>query len=61
MKTYQIGVAYTMYGYLTIEANNEKEALQKANDSNIGLADVAEAEYLDDSWDVDNESVAELY
>lgn len=61
MKTYRIGVAYTMYGYLTIEANNEKEALQKANDSNVSLADVEEAEYLDDSWDVDNESVAELY
>lgn len=61
MKTYRIGVAYAMYGYLTVEANNEKEALQKANDSNVSLDDVADAEYLDESWDIDNESITELY
>lgn len=61
MKTYRVGVAYSMYGYLTVEANSAEEALKKANEANVSLADVAEAEYLDDSWDVDNESVAELY
>lgn len=61
MKTYRIGVAYSMYGYLTVEANSVEEALKKANEANVSLAEVEEAEYLDDSWDVDNESVAELY
>lgn len=61
MKKYSIGVAYTMYGYLTIEANSAEEALRKANESDISLAEVAGAEYLDDSWDVDAESVTELY
>lgn len=60
-KTYRVGVAYCMYGYLTVEANSAEEALKKANEANVSLADVAEAEYLDDSWDVDNESVTELY
>ena len=60
-KTYRIGVAYSMYGYLTIEANSAEEALKKANGANVSLADVAGAEYLDDSWDVDHESVTELY
>lgn len=61
MKTYRVGVAYSMYGYLTVEANSVEEALKKANEANVSLAEVEEAEYLDDSWDVDNESVAELY
>ena len=61
MKTYRVGVAYSMYGYLTVEANSVEEALKKANKANVSLAEVEEAEYLDDSWDVDNESVAELY
>lgn len=61
MKTYRVGVAYSMYGYLTVEANSAEEALKKANEANVSLADVAEAEYLDDSWDVDNESITELY
>lgn len=61
MKTYRVGVAYSMYGYLTVEANSVEEALKKANEANVSLAEVEEAEYLDDSWDVDNESIAELY
>lgn len=61
MKTYRVGVAYGMYGYLTVEANSAEEALKKANEANVSLADVEGAEYLDDSWDVDTESVTELY
>lgn len=61
MKTYRVGVAYSMYGYLTVEAHSVEEALKKANEADVSLADVERAEYLDDSWDVDNENVAEIY
>ena len=32
-KRYVVGVAYTMYGYLTVEAESEEEALKEAKDS----------------------------
>ena len=57
MTKYSIGVEYKMYGYLTIEAESEEEALKIANDPKWNLDDLEGADYLSDSWVADPDSV----
>jgi hypothetical protein len=53
MKTYKIPCTWQMYGYYHIEAENIKEALQKAED-----ADLPEnGEYIESSFEIDNEII----
>lgn len=53
MKTYKIPCTWQMYGYHHIEAENIKEALQKAEDSNLP----ENGEYIESSFEIDNEII----
>ena len=48
MKTYKIPCTWQMYGFYHIEAENIKEALQIAEDSNL-----PEGEYIEGSFEID--------
>ena len=53
MKTFKIPCTWQMYGYYHIEADNLKEALQKAEDSNLPT----DADYVECSFEIDNELI----
>lgn len=53
MKTFKIPCTWQMYGYYHIEANDLKEALQKADDSNLPT----DADYVECSFEIDNELI----
>jgi hypothetical protein len=53
MNTYKIPCTWQMYGYYHIEANSIKEALQKAEDSNLPT----DADFVEGSFEIDNEMI----
>jgi len=53
MNTYKIPCTWQMYGYYHIEANSIKEALQKAEDSNLPT----DSDFLEGSFEIDNEMI----
>lgn len=60
MKNWKVGIAYTRYGYLNVEADTREEAVQKADKwlEGASLADMDEiTDYLQDSEEVDEEFV----
>lgn len=59
---YKIGVQYSIYGNVLIEANSKEEAFNIANDANnkFRLEDVNNASYLLDSWQADKDSINEV-
>ena len=55
MKYFKIPVEYSLYGTITIEADNIEDAIKKAQeDDNIPLP---EGYYIDGSWQVNNDKV----
>ena len=60
MKKYSIGVIYTMYGNVVVEATSEKEALEKAHRSNFSLDDIYNTCRYDDECKIDEASVEEI-
>ena len=54
MKTWKIPVSWSVCGQAEIKANTLSEAIEKAKyDPSVGLPE--ESEYLDESWEVDDE------
>lgn len=53
MKTYKIPCTWQMYGYYHIEAENIKEALQKAEDADLPT----DSSYIECSFEIDNEMI----
>lgn len=60
MKKYSIGVIYTMYGNVVVEATSEKEALEKAHRSNFSLDNFYNICRYDDECKIDETSVEEI-
>lgn len=54
---YKIPVSWQCYGYVRIEANNLEEAINKAWSYDIPLP---KGEYVDASWEVDEEAAYEM-
>ena len=53
MKEYRVGVWYSVYGYVTVQAENEEQAYRKA--LNCNCTEVQDKEYIDGSWHIDEE------
>lgn len=60
MKKYSIGVIYTMYGNVVVEANSEQEALEKAYRTNFSLDDIYNSCRYDDGCKIDEDFVEEI-
>lgn len=63
MKGFKVPIVYERYGYLTIQAENESEAVKKAENQleKMTLAEMeAATEYLQDSESVDAEGIMPL-
>ena len=58
MKEYRVGVWYKVYGYVTVQAEDEKQAYRKA--LNCSCAEVWDKEYIDGSWHVDENGITEI-
>lgn len=58
MKEYRVGVWYKVYGYVTLQAENEKQAYCKA--LHCSCAEVRDKEYIDGSWHVDENGITEI-
>lgn len=58
MKEYRVGVWYSVYGYVNIQAEDEEQAYLKA--LNCASAEAQDKEYIDDSWRVDESSIMEI-
>lgn len=56
-QSYKIPVSWECYGYVTIEANNLEEAINKAWGDDIPLP---EGNYIDGSWKVDEDIALEM-
>lgn len=57
---YRIPYAFEMYGRVEVEANSLDEAYKKADDELINMSTtdlIANADYLEDSLEVDEEGV----
>ena len=57
---YRIPYAFEMYGRVEVEANSLDEAYEKADDELINMSTtdlIANADYLEDSLEVDEEGV----
>lgn len=59
MKTFKVGVSYEMYGYITVCAETEEEAIEKAWEDDIPLPQ-HNADYIPGSWAVDGDFVEEV-
>lgn len=57
MKKYRVGVLYSVYGYVTVQAENEEQAYHRA--LNCCCAEVQDKDYIDDSWHVDESNITE--
>lgn len=53
MKTFKIPCTWQMYGFYHIEAEDIKEALQKAEDANLPT----DSSYIECSFEIDNEMI----
>lgn len=60
MKKYSIGVIYTMYGNVVVEANSEQEALEKAYCTDFSLDDIYNSCRYDDGCEIDEDFVEEI-
>lgn len=60
MKKYSIGVIYTMYGNVVVEAHSEKEALKKAHRSDFSLNNFYNICRYGDECKIDEESIEEI-
>lgn len=60
MKKYSIGVIYTMYGNVVVEATSEKEALEKAHRSNFSLDNFYNICRYDDECKIDETSIEQI-
>lgn len=58
MKEYRVGVWYSVFGYVTLQAENEEQAYRKA--LNCTSAEVQDKEYIDGSWHVDEGNITEI-
>ena len=58
MKEYRVGVWYDVYGYVTVQAENEEQAYRKALD--CSCAEVQDKEYIGGSWHVDESDITEI-
>ena len=58
MKTYKLACAWGMYGIIKIKANSLEEAMKKAS---AEITPLPEGHYLDDSFQLDLDSIADLY
>lgn len=56
MKKYEIPVTWMMRGSLNIEADSLAEAIKKAHDEPL-----PNGEYIDGSFEIDNDYLSELY
>ena len=53
MKTYKIPCTWQMYGFCHVEAENMKEALQKAEDANLPN----DSDYIEGSFEIDSNMI----
>lgn len=58
MKEYRVGVWYNVYGYVTVQAENEEQAYHKA--LNCNRAEAQDTEYIYGSWHVDESDITEI-
>lgn len=58
MKEYRVGVWYKVYGYVTVQAEDEKQAYRKA--LNCTSVEVQDKEYIGGSWHVDESNITEI-
>lgn len=58
MKEYRVGVWYNVYGYVTVQAEDEKQARRKA--LNCSRTEVEDKEYVYGSWHVDENDITEI-
>ena len=56
MREYRISLVWEMWGYITVEAESEKEAREIA----LGPAPLPEGHYVDDSVSIDEEAGIEV-
>lgn len=55
--TYRIGCSWTLYGHITVRARNKTEAIVKARKEAETCSLPEDGEYLDDSFELDEENV----
>jgi len=58
-KKYKVPVFWTVCGFVTVEADNEEEAVHEAYGVDLDGID-GDPEYLDDSFEVDEEAIEEV-
>ena len=61
MKTWKIPVVWTMMGMITVEANTLKEAVNIAQDEDGVIPLLDNGDFLDGSWEVDENYLREWY
>lgn len=60
MARWKMGVSWQVSGWIYVEADTLEEAIAKAETDETPLKDVMDADYVDASWEVD-EQMAEAY
>lgn len=60
MALYKVGVQFSIYGYIEIEAASKEEAYNIANreDNEYTTSDVKDQDYLVNSWQADKENIS---
>ena len=57
MKTYLVPVVYSMYGRIEIDAESAEDAIMIAENSIDELPLPQDADYLEDSFEIDSEGI----
>lgn len=57
--TYRVGCFWQLYGHIEVKARNEKEALEVARKKALTCSLPDDGEYLDDSFELDEENIEE--
>lgn len=57
--TYRVGCFWQLYGHIEVKARNEKEALEIARKKALTCSLPEDGEYLDDSFELDEENIEE--
>ena len=62
MAIYKVGVQFSIYGYIDVEAESEEEALRIAQDDadNYTTDYVYDQDYVVNSWEADKDSIREV-
>lgn len=60
MKKFLVPVTFSMSTYVEVEAEDLEEAIHEAAGVDISIDSVDSWEYVDDSWEVDEEGVEEV-